>query len=68
MPQNWTHYIGVDLDYPQKTIERLLADSYLPKRIAETGRTWALEHYEPVAVAKRFLEIVFNNRTHVDRG
>lgn len=58
MPENWKHYIGVDLQRPQKAIERLRDDFNLLESVAVQGRTWALEHYSPKAVAQRFLSYV----------
>ena len=58
MPRNWEHYIGIDLNRPGLAIERIQADDDLICRIATNGRAWALEHYSPVAVARRFLRAV----------
>jgi hypothetical protein len=55
MPANWTHYIGVDLDRPDESIERLKAAMGSLERIGQAGRRWALEHYSPPAMARRFL-------------
>jgi hypothetical protein len=58
MPENWKHYIGVDLQRPMDAIERLKSDSGLMRRVAEDGRMWALENYSPRAMAERFLNLV----------
>lgn len=58
MPENWKHYIGVDLRRPDKTIERLLDDSGALERVGAGGRQWAMEHYSPRAMAARLLGMV----------
>lgn len=58
MPENWKHYIGVDLQRPQRAIERLRDDFNLLESVAVQGRAWALEHYSPKAVAQRFISYV----------
>lgn len=58
MPQNWEHYIGIDLDDIQATISRLAAQPELLKQISTKGRQWAIENYGPVPTALRFLEII----------
>lgn len=55
MPENWKHYIGVDLVRPQKTIERIHDDPDLLERVATEGQKWALEHYSPRKMAERLL-------------
>jgi hypothetical protein len=58
MPENWTHYIGVDLRHPKKTVDRLIGDPGCLPRIAEQGRQWAMENYSPKATAVRFMKMV----------
>jgi hypothetical protein len=58
LPVNGRHYIGIDLDDVDRTIERLRHDPELAPRIAEEGRRWALEHYAPEPTARRFLRLV----------
>ena len=58
MPENWTHYVGIDLDNMGATIERLLDDQANLKLISDKGRAWALEHYAPAPTAVRFLELI----------
>lgn len=55
MPKNGIHYIGVDLTDLKSAREHIM--SLLPHlgQIARGGKQWALEHYSPVAIAKRFL-------------
>lgn len=57
MPENWRHYIGVDLDNIQEAIDRIDDDPGILERISTEGRLWALENYSPVPTALRFLEI-----------
>jgi hypothetical protein len=58
MPENWKHYIGVDLDRPEKTIERLSDKQDLLEHVAKQGQQWALENYSPRKMAERFLGLV----------
>lgn len=58
MPENWRHYIGIDFDNIQATVERIYDDPGSLQRVAEAGRVWALEHYAPVPTAIRFLEAI----------
>lgn len=55
MPENGRHYFGVDLDNPRPLVERLRDDPSSAERVAAEGRRWALEHYSPAAMARRFL-------------
>lgn len=55
MPENWKHYIGVDLVHPEKAIERVLNEPELLEKVARQGREWALEHYSPRKAAERLL-------------
>jgi hypothetical protein len=57
MPENWKHYIGVDFDRVEETVERIQADPGCLERIAAAGHAWAMEHYSPKAMARRFLEM-----------
>lgn len=56
MPENWKHYIGVDLRKPLETVDRLRSDPGLLERVAAQGREWALNNYSPRAMAARLLE------------
>ena len=55
MPENWKHYIGIDLKRVDEAIDRLAADPGILERVARDGRAWALQHYSPKAMAQRFL-------------
>jgi hypothetical protein len=58
MPENWRHYVGIDLDNPQEAVDRISEDRDTLQRISVEGQHWALENYSPVRVAERFLQIV----------
>lgn len=55
MPENGRHYIGVNLAAPKSAIEQIIDDPGCLERIATEGRAWALAHYGPAAMARRFL-------------
>jgi hypothetical protein len=61
MPENWQHYIGIDLDNIQEAIDRINADPKILERVSVEGRRWALEHYSPVPTTLRFLKTVCEN-------
>jgi hypothetical protein len=63
MPENWRHYIGVDLDNVQATVDRITENPQILEYIARKGRNWAIENYSPVSTALRFLEIVSPQKT-----
>lgn len=56
MPENWRHYIGIDFDNIQATVDRIADEPGILERIATEGRQWILEHYTPVPATLRFLE------------
>lgn len=58
MPENWKHYIGIDLDDIDGSVKRISQNLNRLPEISNAGRIWALEHYSPVAIAKRFLKTV----------
>ncbi|MGD1875416.1 MAG: glycosyltransferase family 1 protein [Mastigocoleus sp.] len=60
MPENWRHYIGIDLDNISASIERIKRQPELLEEIALEGRTWAINNYGPQATALRFLKTVSN--------
>lgn len=55
MPENWKHYIGLDLSDIRRDVERMHDERDRLPEIAEAGRCWAIEHYSPVAVSRRFI-------------
>jgi len=58
MPENFEHYIGVNLSAVDDVLDRLEAESNLLERVAASGRAWAMTHYSPRAAAQRFLTLV----------
>ena len=55
MPQNWKHYLGVDFDRIDDFVERLRAEPNLLELVGNAGKQWAVTHYSPKEVARRFL-------------
>lgn len=55
MPKNWEHYIGIDLDHVDIFLERLEEERANLERIGKEGHRWALDHYSPIQMARRFL-------------
>ncbi len=37
MPENWVHYIGIDLENPQAAVERIQAEPSLLMQISQSG-------------------------------
>ncbi len=58
MPENGKHYVGLRLDRMQQGVDEILADPDRMEFIANAGREWAMKHYSPEAMARRFLQIV----------
>jgi hypothetical protein len=58
MPENWHHYIGIDLDNIQAAIDRINSEPEILDKISLAGREWALKYYSPESAALRFLETV----------
>ena len=58
MPENWKHYIGINLENVDADIERLKSKPACLERIAAAGREWAVENYAPRKVATRMLHAV----------
>ncbi|MEI6329457.1 MAG: glycosyltransferase family 1 protein [Pseudanabaena sp.] len=58
MPENWKHYIGIDLDDIDGSVNRISQNLDRLPEISAVGRAWALENYSPVAIAKRFLRTI----------
>ncbi|BAY64651.1 hypothetical protein NIES22_47500 [Calothrix brevissima NIES-22] len=63
MPKNWQHYIGIDLDNVQATIDKIAKEPEILAEISQAGRTWAIENYSPVPTALRFLETLAKKPT-----
>ena len=58
MPQNWVHYIGIDLDDVDSAVERIRDTPGLLERVGAQGRAWALEQYAPKPTAQRLLDVL----------
>lgn len=58
MPENWRHYIGIELDNLERVVERIANEPGILERISIAGREWAIENYGPAPTALRFLEII----------
>jgi len=57
-PENWKHYIGIDLSNVQESIDRLMDEPECLEKISIEGRQWARENYNSIATATRFIELV----------
>jgi hypothetical protein len=55
MPENWKHYLGVNLDRVGQFVARLRDDPSAFARVSRLGHEWALKHYSPAAAAARLL-------------
>jgi hypothetical protein len=58
MPENWKHYIGINLENVDADIERLKAEPECLERVAAEGHIWAIENYRPRKAAERFLSFL----------
>jgi hypothetical protein len=58
MPENWKHYIGVDLGDIEGSIAKIRANLPHFAEIARAGREWALANYSPKVVAERFMGLI----------
>jgi hypothetical protein len=58
LPVSGLHYVGVDLDDVERSMERLRREPDLAAIITEEGREWVMKHYAPEPTAKRFLHLV----------
>ena len=68
MPENWRHYVGVNLENVDEAIKRLEADPDLLRRVAEEGRRWAIENYSPRCAAERMLALIGGDRCKQKQG
>jgi hypothetical protein len=55
MPEKGRHYFGVNLDDPGAVVDQIAGDPGSLGRVAAAGREWAVAHYSPPAMARRFL-------------
>lgn len=58
MPENWKHYIGINLADVRSDVERLQDERKRLPEIAWNGRQWVIEHYSPIAAGRRFLALM----------
>ena len=58
MPQNWVHYIGIDLENIKRDTERILEDKKAVYNIAFEGNKWAMENYSAKASARRLINML----------
>ncbi|EFA69866.1 hypothetical protein [Cylindrospermopsis raciborskii] len=68
MPENWTHYIGVDLDNVKATIERIADQPEILPAIATEGRKWAMKNYSPAPTALRFLNTIYQKSSQTNHS
>jgi hypothetical protein len=55
MPERGRHYFGVNLSNPDPIVDQIADDPGCLERVATAGREWAISHYSPSAMARRFL-------------
>ena len=60
MPENWKHYVGINLSDVKADVERLMDERDRWPEIAWQGRQWAIKHYSPLAVGRRFISVLSN--------
>ena len=58
MPEPFVHYVPVRINNAREVVAHLAQTPGLAEQIAARGRAWALEHYSPAALAKRFLDLL----------
>lgn len=58
MPENWHHYIGVDLDNLQSAVDRIANEPGILEKISTQSRQWVLENYSPIPTALQFLKAI----------
>lgn len=58
MPINWVHYVGIDPDDPESSIEKLKNEWGRVPKIGCAGRAWLIKNYAPKENAKRVLSEV----------
>jgi hypothetical protein len=68
MPENWKHYIGLNLANLPETVERLHDEPEILAQISIEGKQWALEHYTPMATASYFLDILMGEELGTTRS
>jgi hypothetical protein len=68
MPENWRHYIGIDLDNLEDAVQRIATDPEILECISISGRHWAIENYGSIPTAVRFLETISGSPSGGDRS
>ena len=58
MPENWKHYIGVNLENVDRDVRRITESPNLLEDVAAQGHQWAMENYSPKKAAARMLHAV----------
>jgi hypothetical protein len=58
MPENWKHYIGLNLDNRKDSVLKIRKNLEQLPEIALAGKEWAIKHYSPEPTARRFLDTV----------
>jgi hypothetical protein len=61
MPENGTHYLGINFDRVDAFVGQLRDDPTLLERVADAGKRWAQLYYSPKAAAQRFLGMVYSD-------
>jgi len=59
MPENWKHYIGINLENVDRDLRRLTDSPSLLGNVAAEGRLWAMHNYSPKKAAERLLSRLF---------
>ena len=63
LPKPWVHYVPIDLDDIEGSVEEFMDRQSEWPTISETGRAWAIEHYAPKSVALRVLNALSETET-----
>lgn len=58
MPENWRHYIGIDLNNVKLAVDRIASEPEILEKISIEGRQWVIENYTPVPSTLRFLNTI----------
>jgi len=58
MPENWKHYIGINLENVDADVRRIAESPALLERIAAEGCKWAVENYSQRKAAERLLAML----------
>lgn len=58
MPENWKHYVGIDLNNINRDIERFCDDEQKLLEIAIEGRKWVFDNYDQKHIAIKIIKYV----------